>query len=237
VTHPPLALTLDLDDTLWPIWPVIERAEQTLHAWLSLHSPAAAQRWPIPAMRELRAVVLARHPELAHDPSAQCRRSLEIALAEASDDPALVDAAYEVFYAARNRVELYPDVPDALARLSSRWPLAALTNGNADIARIGLESHFIFSLSARDHGTAKPSPCIFHAACARLDVDPARVLHVGDDPEADVRGAQAAGLPTAWINRDGRPWPYPESPPTVACASLAELADWLAAESHRPENP
>ena len=31
------AISIDLDDTLWPIWPVIERAEKALHDWLAAH--------------------------------------------------------------------------------------------------------------------------------------------------------------------------------------------------------
>mgnify|MGYP003353772201 CR=1 FL=1 len=34
----PRALTLDLDDTLWPVWPAIERAEAVLHDWLKAHA-------------------------------------------------------------------------------------------------------------------------------------------------------------------------------------------------------
>jgi FMN hydrolase / 5-amino-6-(5-phospho-D-ribitylamino)uracil phosphatase len=36
------AITLDLDDTLWPIWPVIERAEAALSDWLTSRAPRAA---------------------------------------------------------------------------------------------------------------------------------------------------------------------------------------------------
>ena len=36
------AITLDLDDTLWPIWPTITRAENVLQAWLADHAPATA---------------------------------------------------------------------------------------------------------------------------------------------------------------------------------------------------
>ena len=36
------AITLDLDDTLWPIWPTIQRAEQALAAWLAERAPGAA---------------------------------------------------------------------------------------------------------------------------------------------------------------------------------------------------
>ncbi len=229
MVHPrPLALTLDLDDTLWPIWPVIERAEQALHEWLARHSPTVAERWPIPAMRSLRQRVLDEHPDIGHDPAALRLRTLTLALIEAGADPALARPAYAVFHAVRNRVEPYPDVPQALERLARTRRLAVLTNGTADVALIGLGDYFAFSLSAVEHGAAKPSACIFHAACRRLDVEPAQVLHVGDDPDADVRGAREAGLTTCWINRDGRPWPYPDTPPTVECRDLWALADWLA---------
>ena len=50
------AITLDLDDTLWPIWPTIERAESALQAWLRQHAPAdrRAVRRRRGALRELR---------------------------------------------------------------------------------------------------------------------------------------------------------------------------------------
>ena len=36
------AITIDLDDTLWPIWPTITRAERVLLDWLTHHAPATA---------------------------------------------------------------------------------------------------------------------------------------------------------------------------------------------------
>ena len=59
-------------------------------------------------------------------------------------------------------------MPEALARLSARLPIAALTNGNADLARIGIDHHFQVFVSAREHGHAKPDAPIFHATCERL---------------------------------------------------------------------
>ncbi|HSH89356.1 MAG TPA: HAD family hydrolase, partial [Ramlibacter sp.] len=32
------AISLDLDDTLWPIWPTIEKAEKSLHDWMVDHA-------------------------------------------------------------------------------------------------------------------------------------------------------------------------------------------------------
>ena len=50
----PRAISLDLDDTLWPIWPVIEKAEQALHDFLCERCPKTAAAFPIVAMRALR---------------------------------------------------------------------------------------------------------------------------------------------------------------------------------------
>jgi|JI9StandDraft_1071089.scaffolds.fasta_scaffold97155_2 2-haloalkanoic acid dehalogenase type II len=225
-SSPIRAITLDLDDTLWPIWPVIERAEQALHEWLLRHCPRTAERFPIVEMRALRASVADAHPHLTHDYCAQRTLSLQQAMRASGEDPAGASEAFEVFMAERNRVDLYPDALDGLHRLGAQHRLAALTNGNADLQRIGLATHFEFALGAREFGRAKPDPSIFLAACARLDLAPHEVLHVGDDPELDVLGARAAGLHCAWINRRDEQWTH-ECAPDITITSLLQLADWL----------
>mgnify|MGYP005752145535 CR=1 FL=1 len=226
----PRALSLDLDDTLWPIWPSIERAERALDEFLRANCPRTAQRFPIHRMRRLREQVAAEHPHLAHDFTRQRKLSLERALREAGDDVGQAEAAFEAFYASRNQVEFYPDALAALARLSARWPVAALTNGNADLARIGIDGHFRVFVSAREEGHAKPETPIFLATCERLGVAPGQVLHVGDDPLLDVMGARRAGLRSCWINRKKDSWPPGLPRPDLEFATLAGLADWL--ESH-----
>ena len=67
------AITLDLDDTLWPFAPIGARVEQVLHDWLLQHCPRTAQRFPIEAMRALREAVYTERPDLSHDFS-QLRR-------------------------------------------------------------------------------------------------------------------------------------------------------------------
>ena len=224
---PPLALSLDLDDTLWPIWPSIERAERALDAFLQQHCPRTAQRYPIHRMRQLRETIAARHPQFEHDFSHQRVLSLRHALEDSGDDVAHAEPAYEAFFATRNQVDFYPDALAALTRLSARLPLAALTNGNADLARIGIQDHFQVFVSARDHGQAKPETPIFHATCERLGVAPADVLHIGDDPLMDVVGARRAGMPSCWINRRKERWPADLPRPDLEFATLAGLADWL----------
>lgn len=218
------AITLDLDDTLWPIWPAIVRAEQALHDWLAQHAPHTAQRYPVPAMRALRDAIAGQRPEIAHDFTAQRRLTLRHALADSGEDVALVEPAFEVFIAHRNIVDLFPNTAEALARLAQRYPVAALTNGNADLSRIGIGQHFVFQLGAREHGVAKPHASIFHAACERLGQRPDEVLHVGDDPELDVLGARRAGLRCAWINRDAQAWHPEHDDPDFIVRDLHELA-------------
>ncbi len=231
MSFPIRAVTLDLDDTLWPIAPVMLRAEKQLDDWLRAHAPRAAERWPIVAMRELRDRISEQHPHLAHDYTEQRRLTLAHAFAECGEDAAQVDAAFAAFYAARNQVQCYPDAIAALERIAAHVPVAGLTNGNADLDTIGLARHFKFNLGAREHGAAKPSACIFHAACARLGTEPAHTLHVGDDIELDVVGAAQAGLRTCWINREQRDWPRDDLRPDLAFTTLAALADWLDAHS------
>ncbi len=108
-------------------------------------------------------------------------------------------------------------------------PVAALSNGNADLQRIGLAQHFVFQLGAREHGAAKPDAGIFHAACERLGVARDEVLHVGDHSEMDVIGAARAGLRSCWINREDQRWTRDDVRPDLEFATLAALADWLDA--------
>lgn len=197
------AITLDLDDTLWPVWPTIERAEAALLDWLARHAPRTVARFDLDAMRAMRAAVARERPAQAHDLSAMRLEAIARMLSTAGDDPALAQPAFEVFFAERQRVELFADALPALERLAARWPILALSNGNADIHRIGLAAWFRGSLGAREAGVAKPDPRIFHAACERLVCRPDEVLHVGDDLALDVHGALGAGLQAAWINRAG----------------------------------
>jgi putative hydrolase of the HAD superfamily len=221
-----LAVSLDLDDTLWPVEPAIVAAEQDLDDWLKQHHAPVAAAWPIAALRDLRDRVSAERPDLAHDFTAQRLITLERAFAACGIGNEHVDAAFEVYYAARNRVDCYADAVPALAALAARMPVVSISNGNADLARIGLRQHFAHCISARDFGTAKPAAAIFHDACARLGLAPENVLHVGDDPLLDVIGARTAGLRTAWLNRSGATWPDRVAP-DLEIRDLGELARWI----------
>ncbi|MEO5811035.1 MAG: HAD family hydrolase [Rhodanobacter sp.] len=224
----PLALTLDLDDTLWPVQPALQRADEAVDAWLREHYPDVATTWPIPAMRALRAQIATERADLAHDFTTQRQLTMQQVFAASGIHDAPLDILWDIYFTERNRVDLYADSLDALRRLARRVPLASLTNGNADLQRIGIHAHFACHICARDKGFAKPDPRIFLAAAAKLCVAPGNILHVGDDPARDIVGAREAGLRTAWINRRGETWPVALGPaPELELRDLGALANWL----------
>ena len=222
------AITLDLDDTLWPIWPTIQRAEQALADWLAHRAPGAAAVFADSKARlAVREHVVQTRPEMCHDLSAIRRESIRTALHRSDEDTSLAEPAFEVFFAERMRVELFDDVLPALAALSARFPIVAVSNGNAHVGRVGLGQFFVDSVSASEFGAAKPDARIFHAAAGKAGVSAAEVLHVGDDAALDVLGALGAGMQTVWVNREQHVWRHAEQP-HHSVGSLTELVVLLA---------
>lgn len=215
------AIGLDLDDTLWPIWPTIRRAEARMVAFLQARAPASAAVFADPTARQrLRDDVVRSRPDLGHDMSALRRESIRLALVRAGEDAALAEPAFAVFFEQRMRVELFADALPALVFLSARYPVVAVSNGNADVGRIGIGAHFAADVSAHLSGVGKPDVRIFHAAARAVGVQPHEVLHVGDDPALDVLGGLNAGMQTVWVNRAGNDWQHADRPH----ASVPDLA-------------
>ena len=222
------AITFDLDDTLWPIWPTIERAERVLSAWLAARAPMTSALFAnAHARHDIRQQVMTGRPDILHDLSAIRREAIRLALTRAGDDPGLAEPAFEVFYAERNRVAFFDDTLPALAWLAERYPLVALSNGNADLERVGLSAYFKGGISAARFGVAKPHASIFSAAATLAGVAPHHVLHVGDDAHHDVIGAQGAGMQAVWVNRSEHIWTDYPSEPNETINQLNELCDLL----------
>lgn len=221
------AISLDLDDTLWPVWPVIERAEKALTAWLGQYAPMTSALFANPhARHEIREHVMRTRPEIGHDLSAIRLEAIRLALYRAGENPLLAEAAFEVFFAERHRVEFYDDAMPALEWLAQRYPLVSLSNGNADLVRVGLGGLFNAAISAARFGVGKPDVRIFHAAAAAVGVSADQVLHVGDDAGLDVLGALAAGMQTVWVNRSEHLWTY-DVHPHETVSQLNEICDLL----------
>ncbi len=218
------AITLDLDDTLWPIWPTIHRAEAALNQWLAEHAPATAVFSEQADLKKaLREEINARHADKAHDLSFLRLEAIRALLQKAGDPEHLAESAFEVFFAERQKVDLYADALPALSFWHQRYPLVALSNGNADVHRVGIGHFFHASVSAKSLGVAKPDERIFWAGAEAAGVAPHEVLHIGDDAHADCWGALQAGMQVAWINRENHEWRYGDMRPQMEVTDLHTL--------------
>jgi 2-haloalkanoic acid dehalogenase type II len=229
--RPIRAITLDLDDTLWPCEPTIQRAERLAHEWLAGRAPEIIAPWSMERLRERRMAIHAARPELRYDFVAIRRLVLQEVFRDSGANDAqsaeIIEGTLDVYMTARNEVELYPEVLACLERLSQRYRIASLSNGNACLVQIGLDHLFHAMISAHAHRSGKPDPALFHIACRELGCAPEETVHLGDDIELDIRGARAAGLHTVWMNRGNTAWPGDDAPVTVA--DLEAFERWLDA--------
>ena len=220
-------ITIDLDDTLWPIRPVIERAEKRLHAWLAEHYPRITETFSPEAILQVRKKVIAEHADKLHDLTFLRRTVLGRMSEAAGYGTHMVDDAFAIFNEERNTVDVFPDVRPALRKLRRSFTLVAVTNGNANLDKIGLRDMFHDVVSAAGAGAAKPARKIFETAVRAGGATAGQTVHVGDHPEQDVHGARQAGLRAVWVNRNGHEWPEALPAPDGIVEDIGQLTDLL----------
>jgi FMN hydrolase / 5-amino-6-(5-phospho-D-ribitylamino)uracil phosphatase len=221
------AIAFDLDNTLWDVEPVLARAEGALQAWLAEHGPRIIARLSAADMRRAREELAQREPHNAHDVTYLRVAALAAHAREHGYDETLAPAAFAEFLAARNEVDVFPDVAPALARLQRRFKLGSLSNGNADLKHIGLDHLFAVSLNARGIGAAKPERRCFELLARELGCRAHEILYVGDEPLLDVVAARAAGFGTVWMNRRALAWPEGLAAADLDVSDCTQLAAHL----------
>jgi len=206
-------LTFDLDDTLWECAPVIIRAETIFFEWLEQHFPQIATDFDMTSLTAHRCEVFAGFPNMSHDFSWLRQRWLErLADEYRCDRDKLAVEGFRVFHQARNDVTLFDGAVAVLQAASERYCTGSITNGNADVGLVGIDHLFNFSVTAAGAGAAKPHPKSFQAAIDSAQLSAEKFLHIGNDPERDVRGAANAGMHTLWINVGEEPWQGDDRP-------------------------
>jgi putative hydrolase of the HAD superfamily len=125
------------------------------------------------------------------------------------------------------RFSVYPDALATLPLLRARGiGLVVVSNWDISLAptlrALGLGGMLDAIVTSAQVGTAKPAPEVFHAALRLIGVSPREAVHVGDDPQLDVVGANAAGVIPVLLRRQ----PRAQAPAGVATiSSLAELPE------------
>jgi 2-haloacid dehalogenase len=121
-----------------------------------------------------------------------------------------------------------PHAPEVVRELSRSAPLALVTNGISAVQRgrlklSGIASCFTAVLISEELGVAKPDRRFFQAALDAIGLSPRELLCVGDNPDSDIAGAQAAGIDAAWYAPTDAAWPRPAAGPAFVIRDLREL--------------
>lgn len=232
---PPLAVTIDLDDTLFPQRDFLDGAWRAVAAAGARYGADEASL--LVALREIAAEgsdrgqiidrALRRCPVPVPAPGPG--RGPAVML------PELVDA----FRSHRPaRLTAYPGVVRALARLRAVVPVALVTDGDpaiqrAKLAALGLAQAFDATVISDELGREfrKPNPAPFLAALEVIGVLPSRAVHVGDRPDKDVAGPHEVGMAAIRVRTgeyattpDGEPRPDLTFPDAAAALDAIRVS-------------
>ena len=125
------------------------------------------------------------------------------------------------------RLQPFPDVVEALARLKRKYRLVILSNGDPDMLEaiaphLGIAFDRIISVA--EAGRFKPHAATYRKAAEAMAARPEEILFVANHA-FDCVGAKASGMRAAFVDRRKRPfgaWPYQ---PDLVVSDFKELAD------------
>lgn len=126
----------------------------------------------------------------------------------------------------------FPGAIDTLRRLGEAGVrLGLLSNGDGPtqrgkIERFALEGFFDHIQIEGEFGAGKPDERAFRNALAALGVEPGNAWMVGDNLEADILGAQRAGIHAIWVDSAGDG--LPEGTPVRPDRIIGALSDLIA---------
>jgi 2-haloacid dehalogenase len=127
------------------------------------------------------------------------------------------------------RLTPFPDVPEALARLRTRYKIVVLSNGDPDMLEAAKAFHkipFDAVISVAVASSFKPHVATYTKAAEIVGVRMDEVLFVANHA-FDCIGAKAAGMRTAFIDRRRRPFGGTPHQPDIVASDMKSLADML----------
>ena len=232
----PKTLCFDLDNTLWDDDASLQACVMRVCGGLVAHlKPFDAFTLARDYIRRSDDYWLTKRWDVELLPDARLQLWTETLAAYGCDDPGVVLQARDAYTTYRHEHAVcYEDTQEVIARLHSRYRLAAITNGHGEVQRArlrvaGLEAFFAAVVSATDIDLVKPNAAMFLCLLAMVGASPRETWHIGDSLTADVQGARNAGLDAAvWLNRHGHrrtesdPEPHHEVESLKAFAALLE---------------
>lgn len=171
----------------------------------------------------IRAASFARHGEWAEPDLLPVYRGLAH---DSGDDQGARALAWSFRRASTSLLRLYPGASELLARLrAAGLRIVLVSNAQSCYTRpeldlLGLAAAFDRIVISSEAGVRKPSPELFRRALEAGQLDPSRVVMVGNDERADVLGARAAGMDGVYL----RTAISPPDDPAVSAHAVCSLA-------------
>jgi putative hydrolase of the HAD superfamily len=230
MSRPIRAIFFDLDDTLLDDTISSERSAAVVAAEL-VGDRAPADALAVAYMDEAMNFWERLEPGAPKPPGGAIRPRLwraALARFDIDDEELATRLAHRYDTVRVERVELFPETLPVLHALHGRYKMAIITNGFAEtheakIARLELSRFFDAVILAGEMQLVKPDPAVFHHAMAQLGVTADESVMVGDRFERDVKGAQAAGMRSVWVNTRNESAPPEAQLPEAEISSIAEL--------------
>lgn len=125
------------------------------------------------------------------------------------------------------KLRCFPDVPEALARLQTRYKIVVLSNGDRDMLEAAKKYHgvpFDNVISVAEANSFKPHVATYTKAAEIMDVRMDEVLFVANHA-FDCLGAKSAGMHSAFIDRRKRPFGGTPHQPDLWVDDMKSLAD------------
>lgn len=196
-----LAISFDLDDTLYDNGPIIQAAEDKLLKYIIEKFPALSDLDEL-TWQQKKSQFAQQNLRLAHDVSLLRKRFLTDLLLGANVATASSSAlqAYEYFHQHRNNFLVEPGCSELLYKMKQKVPLIAITNGNAEPDLIGLSGIFDAVIRPQNDLLMKPDKAIFELASKQLKIPARNIVHVGDSHITDVQGAINSKMIAGWFN-------------------------------------
>ena len=203
-------ITFDLDDTVWPNQKVIVDAEKALWNFLLIKVPHVRDELNEENINRIRVELVEKDNSLKFNLTEFRKKVVkELLLKIGLDENEAIyysNESFNEFFKVRNKVQLYKDAKTILERLHRKVAIGSLSNGNADLSIIGIETFFDFSICSKDVGSNKPSPQHFLKALELAECEPEEAVHVGDCPVNDIGGARNCNINAIWFNCEKKKW-------------------------------
>ncbi len=226
------AISFDLDDTLYSNRGVMLAIEKQMINYFADKLSSFAQHTLLAEQGEFtrhfwfqfRQQAIVEQPDLRHDVVVirlhayiLGMQALGMSEQQAHEQ---AQAALAYFIQLRSDFEVPSSSIALLKKLSEKYPLVAISNGNVDTKALGISQYFqaiyhagyqqnhhkedqksdTLPYSQQTLLKQKPATDMFVLACKNLDILPEQLLHVGDCGRADIQGALNAGCQAAWLS-------------------------------------